>query len=565
MAGEAQVLDAQEVELAQEPGESQAFLYSATSQTPWWMVSLLLHGLIIALAALVTIDMNLDRDDPMTVTVTDFVPRNFDKNETPDTKPKDKTFSELASKQEIPPTDPTAKENSNVLVPEEMLQKAELGDHFETVNPDRPDTHSAFGTEDSHIFYSSYGSDDKAGGGGTGGLTLDDELIGAGGSGSKGTGGGWGGGDGTGIGLDKGSGVGSFGTRSGGGRRLMVKRHRGSPETENCVEASLRWLAYHQEPDGRWDSKKYGSQSKSDTACTGFALLAFLGAGHTEKIGAYRANVQKAVAWMKSKQDADGMIWDTSDDNAHHRARGYPAAIATLALAEAAGMANLPDTRAAAQKAIDYCTEKHQCGEGSDKSGWRYAPKQAPDTSVTGWFTMALKSAKVANLHVNPAAFDGAIRYLDSVEKKEADGNGYGAASHYAYTQTEDPKDRSHRLSAIGNLARQFLGWKKEDLQSSVEWFVNKGGVPEWGANGEKVDLYYWYYGTLCVFQQDGDLWKRWNDGMKKALTENQCRQGDDAGSWNPVGTYSTEWGRVGQTALACLCLEVYYRYAQLH
>ena len=39
---------------------------------------------------------------------------------------------------------------------------------------------------------------------------------------------------------------------------------------------------------------------------------------------------------------------------------------------------------------------------------------------------------------------------------------------------------------------------------------------------------------------------------------------GDDAGSWNPVGQYSAEWGRVGQTALGCLCLEVYYRYQQL-
>ena len=108
------------------------------------------------------------------------------------------------------------------------------------------------------------------------------------------------------------------------------------------------------------------------------------------------------------------------------------------------------------------------------------------------------------------------------------------------------------------------MGWQKQDLQGSVEWAVNKGGVPTWGANGETVDLYYWYYGTLCVFQQGGDVWKRWNEAMKTALVTNQCKQGDDAGSWNPVGAFSSEWGRVGQTALGCLCLEVYYRYLQL-
>ena len=114
-----------------------------------------------------------------------------------------------------------------------------------------------------------------------------------------------------------------------------------------------------------------------------------------------------------------------------------------------------------------------------------------------------------------------------------------------------------HRLSAIGNLARQFLGWKKEDLQGSVEKFVRDGGVPNWGT----VDLYYWYYGTLCVFQQGGDLWKNWNDSMKKALVENQRKGGDEDGSWDPTGVFKDEWGRVGQTALSCLCLEVYYRY----
>ena len=109
------------------------------------------------------------------------------------------------------------------------------------------------------------------------------------------------------------------------------------------------------------------------------------------------------------------------------------------------------------------------------------------------------------------------------------------------------------------------MGWKREDLQGGVEWFVNQGGVPAWGANGGQVDLYYWYYGTLCVFQQGGDVWKRWNKAMKKALVDNQRQGGDEDGSWDPVGAYSQYWGRVGQTALGCLCLEVYYRYLPMY
>ena len=116
----------------------------------------------------------------------------------------------------------------------------------------------------------------------------------------------------------------------------------------------------------------------------------------------------------------------------------------------------------------------------------------------------------------------------------------------------------------MGCLSRQFLGCKKEALQGAVEWFVNSGGVPSWGANGGNVDLYFWYFGTLSSFQQGGDVWKRWNDGLKKAITENQLKGGDEEGSWDPTGPYSEYWGRVGQTALSCLCLEVYYRYSEL-
>jgi len=340
-------------------------------------------------------------------------------------------------------------------------------------------------------------------------------------------------------------------------RQLMTERHGGSAATEAAVDAALRWLAFHQNPDGHWDTQQYGAANKSDTACTSLALLAFLAAGHSEKDGEYRANVQRAVAWLKCKQDADGLIWDTTDDAAPHRARGYPGAMATQALAEAAAMARVPDTVAAAQRAVDYCTEKHQEGQGDERGGWRYVPKLAGDLSVTAWFMMALKSAHCAGLRVKPESFDGVIRFLDSVEKKNPDGK----SSCYWYMPDAEHVHSAHRLTAIGNLARQFMGWHHGDLQASVEWFVEKGGVPSWGGNGEKVDLYYWYYGTLCLFQQGGDLWKKWNGALKEALVPNQCTQGDDAGSWNPVGDFSNEWGRVGQTALCCLCLEVYYRY----
>src|SRR6185295_4395373 len=246
--------------------------------------SIMFHGLIILLAYMFSIAYNLDTgvEEPL-VTVTNLSRPMDDGKE----KKKEDVKSALASDRDTHPTDPNSKEMSNIEVPPDILAKAEIGDHFETINLDRPDTHSAFGNPDAHMFHSVTGSDDAAGGGGNNGATLED-MIGAGGARSPGEGGGWGGGKGTGIGNDIGSGHGSFGSRNGGGRRLMIKRHGGSKATENGVDAALKWLAYHQEADGHWDAKKYAAGEKVDTAVTGLALLAFLGAGHSEKVGEYK-------------------------------------------------------------------------------------------------------------------------------------------------------------------------------------------------------------------------------------------------------------------------------------
>ena len=355
-----------------------------------------------------------------------------------------------------------------------------------------------------------------------------------------------------------------WGTRTPGNRRRMMRRYGGGG-TESVVARGLAWLARVQKPDGHWDTQAFGASVKTDTACTGFALLAFLGAGHTEKVGKHKDTVRRAVAWLKSKQDANGLVFDTTDAGGH-RGKGYPHAIAGMALAEAAGMGRYPDTVRAAQRAADYSFKTHQQKAGDyEKLGFRYQAGQAGDLSVTGWYVMQLKAAMTSGLHVDQTSIDGILRFLNQVEKKAADkGNGYEAPSVYWYQPNNQHAHTAHRLTAMGTLCRQFLGARKEKLESSVRWFVDKGGLPNaWGEG--QTDLYYWYYGTFCTFQQGGDTWNRWNEAMKRTFIDNQRRDGPEDGSWDPVGSYSKEWGRVGQTALSVLCLEVYYRYLRMY
>ena len=79
------------------------------------------------------------------------------------------------------------------------------------------------------------------------------------------------------------------------------------------------------------------------------------------------------------------------------------------------------------------------------------------------------------------------------------------------------------------------------------------------------IDMYYWYFGSLAMFQVGGEAWDEWRDALQTAVVLNQ-RKGPPLfrGSWDPVGPWGREGGRVYSTALMVMCMEVRYRYRTL-
>ena len=542
---------------------------------PWWLVSLSMHVLIIVLATLVSISYEPPSSDDGVIMVTELSrPATLDQDKE---KPRNPDTA-LDSKLETRPADPTSKEASDIVIPPDILAKAELGDHFETINPDRPDTHSAFGCEDAKMFHSVTGNAEPAGGGGMGGLSLED-VIGVGGAASKGKGGGFGGGDGTGAGAGSGAGKGSFGQRLGSGRKSMVKRHGGSPATENAVDKALEWLAYHQEPDGSWEIAKHGGSlpPTCGVGVTALATLAFLGAGHTERVGAYKENVQRAVGWLISKQKDTGEIGDNSNRNGWATGSGYSHPIAGMALAEAFAMARNPKTGEAAQKAVYFSVEQywdpktktwHYGLPGSYPAGYDFHTNGDDNISVIAWFVMQLKSAKIAGLHFDHAGcYRSVSEWLDQL-MPQGQKDGYGD-HRYGYGMSKQWNEPSHANTAMALVCRLFMGMPPNELETGSD-FVSKE-VPKWDAKNGETDAprgpcphYYWYYGTLAMFQIGGDSWKKWNEALKATLVPNQRRDGDFAGSWDLLGSDGPYGGRAYTTAMGALCLEVYYRYLQL-
>jgi hypothetical protein len=186
---------------------------------------------------------------------------------------------------------------------------------------------------------------------------------------------------------------------------------------------------------------------------------------------------------------------------------------------------------------------------------------------VTGWFVMQLKSAKVAGLQVDPVGFQGAENWLNSVEYEKHKPDIPYSGGKFRY---QPNGHTGQSITSVGMLSRLFLGaspdtlggGEKYLLEDPPAWKASSGG--KHGAGGGHA-MYYWYYGTLAMFQIGKDSWKQWNQSLKGALLPNQCVGGADDGSWPPLATEGVRGGRVLCTALGALSLEVYYRYLPMY
>jgi hypothetical protein len=371
------------------------------------------------------------------------------------------------------------------------------------------------------------------------------------------------------IGLT--GGAGGRGSRKGGrGRNLDF---RGSV-TQNAVVDGLDWLAKHQDinVDGRWDCDNFMKHDPADDRCdgpggalhdvgvSGLALLAFLGANYTDRgRNPYAKHVRRGLRFLHRSQDEDGVF----GSRASHSYM-YSHAIATLAMSEAYWMTRNPRYRKPAQDGLAYLAMAR-----NPYMAWRYEPRGGDnDTSVTGWCVMALKSGELAGLEVDPDAFEGARLWIDKMTDPNFGMVGYdfpgGAPARPEGVSDRFPSEKSQSMTAVGILTRIFLG---EDPRTSP--MIKKGAdlcvqtPPVWNPDDGSIDMYYWYYATLAIFQVGGAHWREWNKAMKSAIVRHQHPKGSGprAGSWDPIGVWGDDGGRVYSTATMVMCLEVYYRY----
>ncbi len=335
--------------------------------------------------------------------------------------------------------------------------------------------------------------------------------------------------------------------RQEGRKDALLRAYGGTATTQSSVDAALRWLKAQQQRGGSWSLRgpyADGAHSENRLAATAMAMLAFLGDGHThQKEGPYRTTVARAMRVLLDGQTKDGEFLANDAPSSH---RLYTHAQCTIAICELYAITQDSRAREAARRAVEYCVEIQ-----SSEGGWRYTPGQQSDMSVTGWFVMALQSARMAHIEVPAATLRRVENFLDSVSSSEG--------SRYSYMSN---RHGTPPMTAEALLCRQYLGWKRDDprLLAGVQFLAQH--PVDWAT----PNVYHWYYSAQVMHHMGGDHWIKWNEVMRQVVPENQEREGPERGSWNPQrDAWGTTAGRLYMTCLATYMLEVYYRHLPLY
>ncbi len=350
-------------------------------------------------------------------------------------------------------------------------------------------------------------------------------------------------------------------SRSSSNKKSLLRKFGGNAASEKSVAMALKWIADHQLPDGGWNfdhrigpgnfrtSPNPGLMTEARNGATAMALLPFLGNGQTHVTGEYKETVKNGLEFLmrSAKRKYRGL--------SYHEPGGsmYSHGLVAIVFCEAFAMTHDEQLAKYAQGTVWFIEDSQDPYGG----GWRYAPKQRGDTSAVGWQLMALKSGKMGGLNIDKKTYSLASKFLDNVS--------INSGAFYGY---DDPPRNLTRgalaRTSIGLLCRMYMGWDKNTpaLVDGVQWIDENGP-----STGPTTNMYYNYYGTQLMKHYGGGEWTKWNEKMRDYLVKTQATKGPSKGSWmfSPRSLGSERGGRLYNTSMACMTLEVYYRYLPLY
>ena len=342
-------------------------------------------------------------------------------------------------------------------------------------------------------------------------------------------------------------------------RMKRITENGGTPQCEEAVVKSLRWLQKQQNKDGSWG----GGGQNYKCSMTGLALLAYLAHCETPLSEEFGDSVLKGISFLVDQ----GMKAPVLSLVPQMNEVSYDHAIATYALCEAYAFCKQMDIPSISNlervtvKAVDRILDGQ-----NNNGGWAYNYNTRAgahtDLSVTGWNVQALKAAQHGGIKPTKGEIRTALRKAAMYCRKTAMPDGL-------FSYQENGKEPRPSLVGVGVLSLQMCGSGSDSAaRKGLDWMLKSTNKPfNWKANNTTSNLYQHYYGVQAAMNRGGDVWTAYNRAFRDATLGAQASDGSFApnGFPGPGGLVNSNGGtmndKIYRQCLATLMLEVYYRF----
>ncbi|MGB3968356.1 MAG: hypothetical protein WBO45_16590, partial [Planctomycetota bacterium] len=335
------------------------------------------------------------------------------------------------------------------------------------------------------------------------------------------------------------------------------------PAGAAAIDAALVWLVKHQDEDGKWDCDQFMKHDDAasevcdgagngvhDVGASGLALLAFRASGHTSTDGPHAQVVQRGLQWLAAQQNPEGRF----GTNASHDFI-YSHAIGTLAMARFAKAEPGQPWTGKATAGLGYLVQHRNPG-----AAWRYQPHDGDnDLSVTTWCVAACKACGEVGIELGAEPWRRVEDYVSALSDPSGM-HGYSKSSEPSSRKPGDhqmrfPPERGAAMTAAGLYCRQLLGQKAGRSGVMAQAAALLADKPP-SSDPQALDYYYWYHGTVALKKHGGQPWTQWQKPLRTVVLPLQRKDGNFAGSWDPVDVWGEDGGRIVATALLCLTLQ---------
>lgn len=346
-------------------------------------------------------------------------------------------------------------------------------------------------------------------------------------------------------------------------RMKRITENGGTPQCEEAVVKSLKWLQKQQNKDGSWG----GTPQNYKCAMTGLALLSYLAHCETPLSEDFGETVLKGISFLVDQGVKNPVISLVPQRNEV----SYDHAVATYALCEAYTFCKQMDIPSIAnlEKVVIKAVDKILDNQNVD-GGWAYSynNKINPDIdlSVTGWNVQALKAAEHGGIKPTKGDIRSTLRKASSYVRKNVMPDG-----KFAYKENGNMPRSS--LVGVGVLSLQMTGNGSDSAaRKGLDWIKNNVKTLQWGqgsgTENVKSNLYMHYYCVQAAMNRGGDVWKAYNRAFRDSTLGAQASDGSfmPNGFGGPGGVVQTSQNRhandrIYRQCLATLMLEVYYRF----